>query len=135
VWWQPVKRSKKRKFLLAAAVATPTLAVIGLVIALMLAQAADDRAGCGSVDPTDPANYSSIVIHNDSSKPVVIADCVGGYCKGYRLPVQLAPDASFNDDASGASDQVGREGHDIVACHQRGRQAVGLHRRGHSAKT
>lgn len=36
--------------------------------------------GCGSVDPTDPNNYSVVSIENDTSIKVVVSDCHGAYC-------------------------------------------------------
>lgn len=76
------------------------IALVVFVLALFAAQAFDDVVGCGSVDPTDPANYSRITIMNDSSARVVIDHCVGGYCRDDLLPRPLGPGQSFADDAA-----------------------------------
>ncbi|MDH6133357.1 hypothetical protein P3T37_002752 [Kitasatospora sp. MAA4] len=55
---------------------------------------ADERmlqAGCGSVDATDPMNYSAVAIRNDSTAPVVVDQCVGGYCDPVTTSVTLQP--------------------------------------------
>jgi len=70
---------------------------------LVAAQVADDRAGCGSVDPTDPANYSELSILNDTSATVRLDDCVGGYCRGYLLPALVRPGQRYGDDAACAA--------------------------------
>jgi hypothetical protein len=75
-------------------------AFFGLLAAV---QAADDRAGCGSVDPTDPANYSELSILNDTSATVRLDDCVGGYCRGYLLPALVRPGQRYGDDAACAA--------------------------------
>jgi len=64
------------------------------------AQLAFDRAGCGSVDPTDPANYSEVTILNDTSGVVRLDHCVGGYCRIDRLPARLRQGQRFADDAA-----------------------------------
>lgn len=53
---------------------------ITVVGALLAAQIADGVTGCGSVDPTDPSNYSSVKILNDTRNPVVVDGCRGTYC-------------------------------------------------------
>jgi hypothetical protein len=55
------------------------------------------------VDPTDPANYSSISILNDTSKPVRLDACVGDYCRGYNVPTELQPGQRFQDHAACAA--------------------------------
>jgi hypothetical protein len=59
--------------------------------------------GCGSVDPTDPRNYSAIMIMNDTSETVTVDDCRGAYCDVEALPKTLAPGASFADHAACAA--------------------------------
>ena len=53
-----------------------TLGFVGLVaVGFVL-----DARGCGSVDLTDPANYSVVRVANDTDGTVTIGDCVGAYC-------------------------------------------------------
>lgn len=51
------------------------------------------------MDPTDPANYSSIRIVNDTGEPVVIDDCQGSYCQ-LDQPEVLAPGQQITDHAA-----------------------------------
>jgi hypothetical protein len=69
----------------------------GLILA---AQAIDDRAGCGSVDPTDPANYSTITLVNDTPAAAIIDDCSGAYCRPDELAIRLAPGQRSDADAA-----------------------------------
>jgi hypothetical protein len=74
--------------------------LIGLVVA---AEVASTVKGCGSVDPTDPANYSQITIVNDEPDDVIVSSCRGAYCTR-NGPVRLAPGRRFAGDAAcGAS--------------------------------
>jgi hypothetical protein len=57
------------------------------------------NTGCGSIDPTDPANYSRVSILNDRSTDVVIDDCQGERCL-LTQPVLLNPGRSYRDDAA-----------------------------------
>lgn len=75
--WQRVPLSRAHKVWLGAGIALG-VTVIGLIAA---AEAYDAAVGCGSVDPTDPANYTSASIFNDTSRPVTISDCDGQYCE------------------------------------------------------
>lgn len=80
------------------------LLFIGLPVGLLVAaEVYDDATGCGSVDPTDPANYSDVTLLNDTSQTVVIDDCSGEYCRAYDLPVRLRPGQSLNDQAACAA--------------------------------
>jgi len=65
-----------------------TALVFGLLIA---SEVVDSITGCGSVDPTDPANYTNASIVNDTSRVVTIADCRGDYCQPDTSVVRLAP--------------------------------------------
>jgi len=77
---------------------------VAVVALLVVADVADQVRGCGSVDPTDPANYSAVTILNDTSGAVVIDECPGAYCQAGKLPVRVAPGGRFSDDAAcGAS--------------------------------
>lgn len=57
---------------------------IGLVTTvaglLLAAEIADGILGCGSVDLTDPSNYSAVQVLNDTAHSVVVDDCRGAYC-------------------------------------------------------
>ncbi|CAM5440575.1 hypothetical protein LSHI6S_02842 [Leifsonia shinshuensis] len=37
-------------------------------------------SGCGSVDPTDPNNYSRVSLFNDTTGTVILDSCSGAYC-------------------------------------------------------
>lgn len=75
--------------------------IAGAVVALLFAaQVYDSSVGCESVDPTDPANYSSIAILNNTPSPVLVGDCPGAYCQTNTPPIRLSPGESFSDDAA-----------------------------------
>ena len=75
--------------------------IVGVVVALLfVAQIQETNAGCGSVDPTDPANYSSITILNDTSNPVLVGDCPGAYCQTNVPPVRLSVGGELSDHAA-----------------------------------
>jgi hypothetical protein len=95
-WWQRIRRTRWQRLRLALLIGFAVV-ILGALIA---AEVADSITGCGSVDPTDPANYSVVAILNDTPRPVVIAACPGAYCDAARLPVRLAPGQSFTDDAA-----------------------------------
>jgi hypothetical protein len=88
-WWQPVTRRKRRR---VRAIALGVLIAVGslVVVALIAADAADMAKGCGSIDPTDPANYSVVTIVNDTGQSVRIANCAGTECSPGG-PSNLAP--------------------------------------------
>lgn len=81
----------------------PSAAVVAAFGLLVAADISDQRAGCGSVDPTDPANYSTQTIVNDTAHAVVVDHCSGAYCHPAYLPVRLAPGQRFHDDAACAA--------------------------------
>ena len=104
-WWRRAPRTRWQRVRLGLLIGSPALALVVFFGALMAAQAADDRAGCGSVDPTDPENYSIVHIVNDTARPVVIDHCVSAECQIGRLPHRLAPGRRYTDDAAcGVSD-------------------------------
>jgi hypothetical protein len=78
--------------------------IVGTLIGLVVvADVVSQVKGCGSVDPTDPANYSQITIVNDEASDVVVGDCRGAYCtpgEGARL---LPGHTYAGDAACGAS--------------------------------
>jgi hypothetical protein len=80
------------------------LIVVPIVIfgLLFAAEVVDGAVGCGSVDPTDPANYSEVTILNDTAVTVTVDDCVGGYCQA-DLPARLAPGQRLADHAACAA--------------------------------
>ena len=71
--------------------AVPTLLIVGEVY--------DSVTGCGSVDPTDPANYSRITILNDESTNIVVDNCQGLECT-LGQPVRLNPGQHYRDNAA-----------------------------------
>jgi hypothetical protein len=102
-WWLPVQRTRWQRVRLGLVVGLPSAAVLVLLGTLIGAQVADDRAGCGSVDPTDPANYSTVAIFNDMSAPVVIDGCLGGYCRPEQDSILLKPGQRTTVDAACAA--------------------------------
>jgi hypothetical protein len=59
------------------------LGVVALIAAFLIgSEIAAVVTGCGSVDPTDPANYTTARIVNDTANSVVVDDCAGTYCSG-----------------------------------------------------
>jgi hypothetical protein len=75
------------------------VAVPGSVFALLVAgEIYDEVVGCGSVDPTDPSNFSGVTIRNDTAGIVVVDECKGANCVGY-LPVRLGPGQTYQDRA------------------------------------
>lgn len=83
------------------------IGLLGLFAALMVAQSADDARGCGSIDPTDPANYSVVKIVNDQPMSVQVDQCRGGYCRPDEASRTLSPGGAETVDVacgvSGAS--------------------------------
>jgi hypothetical protein len=67
-------------------------AVVATAVALLLvAEVSYSVSGCGSVDPTDPANYTSASLVNDTDTAVIVSDCRGGYCDPDPGPRRLGP--------------------------------------------
>ena len=94
-----------QRVLLGVAIAIPVTAAIAVLGLLLGASVLLDASGCGSTDPTDPANYSSVAILNDTHGTVILDDCPGAYCHADGLPVRIAPGRRFRDDAAcGAAD-------------------------------
>jgi len=102
-WWLPVQRTRWQRVRLGLVVGLPSAAIFVFFGALISAQVADDRAGCGSVDPTDPGNYSTVAIVNDVSMPVVIDGCRGGYCRPEQDSILLKPGQRTTVDAACAA--------------------------------
>jgi hypothetical protein len=71
-------------------------ALPGLLIFTFVYEA---KTGCGSIDPTDPANYSRITILNDRTTDIIIDDCEGEYCT-LEQPVRLGPGQRYKDNAA-----------------------------------
>ena len=86
--------------LIALASVVGILLVLGVIGLLVIAEAKDEAAGCGSIDPTDPANYSPVTIRNNTPSPVIVSDCAGGYCQSELLPAVVGPGMSFSDNAA-----------------------------------
>src|SRR3954453_488334 len=93
-------RTRRERIGLGLGIGIPAALIVALVGLLMAAQAAMDRAGCGSVDPTDPANYSTVTIQNDTNTAVVLDDCPGAECQVGQLPARLLPGQRYRDDAA-----------------------------------
>jgi hypothetical protein len=85
-------RSRRRRRIFVGS-AVGLLALVGGL--LVAAQAYDTLTGCGSVDPTDPANYTVARIVNDTSAEVVVNDCAGAYCQPEDLLANLSPGRSL----------------------------------------
>jgi hypothetical protein len=76
------------------------VAVPGSVFALLVAgQIYDGVVGCGSVDPTDPSNYTGVTIRNDTADNVLVDKCKGANCGYENLPVLLGPGQTYQDHA------------------------------------
>jgi hypothetical protein len=71
-----------------------------VIVALLIVQTVDDARGCGSVDPTDPANYSVVAIQNDTPNPVLVADCRGASCSVDAPPERLNQGAKLTVEAA-----------------------------------
>ena len=92
-----------QRVLLGVAIGIPVTAVVAVAAVLGLLFGASvllDASGCGSIDPTDAANYSSVAVLNDTNSPVILDDCPGAYCHADELPVRIAPGQRFHDDAA-----------------------------------
>jgi hypothetical protein len=95
-----VPRTRRERIGLGLGIAVPSALFVALLAVLTAAQGAMDSAGCGSIDPTEAANYSSVTIQNDTAGTVVVDDCPGAYCKAYNLPARLRPGQHYRDDAA-----------------------------------
>jgi len=69
-WWSRAGR-RFRPAVPGLALGALILGAVVFVGFLIAAQVAMDRARCGSVDPTDPGNYSEVFLSNDTARPVV----------------------------------------------------------------
>lgn len=75
---------------------TGVVAACGAV-GLFVIDAVDMDNGCGSIDPTDPANYSVVWIDNDTANLVSVGNCQGAYCS---FPAKLRPGQRVSVDAA-----------------------------------
>jgi hypothetical protein len=71
------------------------LAAALVMTALIAADGYMAATGCGSIDPTDPANYTSARLVNDTASPVTVDSCDGAYCVPDELPAALNPGGSL----------------------------------------
>jgi hypothetical protein len=101
-WWSRAPRTPWQRVWFSLLIGLPSLAIASLAVLLLVVQVLDDRAGCGSIDPTDPANYSAISILNDTFEPVIVDECAGDYCRADR-PTSLAPGQELHDQAACAA--------------------------------
>jgi hypothetical protein len=71
--------ASRRRVRRVAAICASVVAVLlgGALVIGVVAQAAN---GCGSSDPTDPINATTVTIVNDTSGPVQVGDCAGTWC-------------------------------------------------------
>lgn len=82
-------------------VLTLTVVAAGaLVVAFLTTDIIGSTRGCGSIDPSDPMNYSAITILNDTHANVIIDDCRGSYCSGDTTTVALSPGKPLNVHAA-----------------------------------
>jgi hypothetical protein len=98
-WWQRTRRSAGERVGLTVGFCAVVVAII-LGILLVAAEAFDTVAGCGSIDPTDAANYSKIDIVNDTPRTVVLDECTGTQCLLDQLPARLAAGESLEYQAA-----------------------------------
>jgi hypothetical protein len=98
VWWQQTPRTRSQR-LSGLLIGIGAIVIAAIPTLLIVTQVYDSAIGCGSVDPTDPANYSSITILNDRTTNVVIDDCQGQRCL-LDQPVRLNPGQRYKDDAA-----------------------------------
>jgi hypothetical protein len=102
-WWQQMPRSRRQRWGLGLLIGVPAVIVSALMAFVVVAEVVSSAKGCGSVDPTDPANYSRITIVNDQSSDVIVNNCQGSYCT-LTQPVRLGPGQRYAGDAAcGAS--------------------------------
>jgi hypothetical protein len=95
----PARRGRTRRALQITAIAIGVTVVGSLIAAEVIGSA----TGCGSVDPTDPSNYSTAEVVNDTANSVIIGDCRGTYC-GPQPSATLAPNEHAEvNGACGAS--------------------------------
>lgn len=89
----PRRQGRTRRIIAITAAALGAVLVASLIAADIIGSA----IGCGSVDPTDPSNYSTATIVNDMANPIRIGGCRGTYC-GPQPSANLAPNqhASIN---------------------------------------
>jgi hypothetical protein len=78
---------------------------------LLAADLVGQVTGCGSVDPTDPNNYSTLSIVNDTRGSVIVDHCSGAYCAPDDLPRRLSRGARY----TGAHAACGVSGGDMTS--------------------
>ena len=98
-WWQLTPRTRRERWSLGLLIGGPAVIVGALIAFVVVAEVVSTAKGCGSVDPTDPANYSRVTIVNDRSSDVVLDNCQGAYCT-LTQPVRLRPGQHYADDAA-----------------------------------
>jgi hypothetical protein len=83
----PARKPGRTRRIITITAAGLAAVVIG---SLIVAEVVAGAIGCGSVDPTDPSNYSTATIVNDTATAIRIGDCQGTYC-GPQPSATLAP--------------------------------------------
>ncbi|MDQ6782832.1 MAG: hypothetical protein M3063_05195 [Actinomycetota bacterium] len=77
----------------------------------MASEAYDAITGCGSVDPTDPANYTSARLVNNVGTEVVVDNCIGAYC----YSSQELPEILSRGDSVEVQGSCGASGADMTS--------------------
>jgi hypothetical protein len=95
-WVPPGSSSAAGRLLIALSLAFSLVMLCGAA-GLFLIDTVDMDHGCGSIDPTDPANYSVVWIDNDTAKVVSVGNGQGAYCS---FPATLGPGQKVTVDAS-----------------------------------
>lgn len=67
---------------------------------LLAAETTDEITVCSSGDFTDPQNYSTVTLLNDTSATILVDDCPGDYCTPDQPVARLTPTAKVNVNAA-----------------------------------
>lgn len=97
--WEFCQRRRGQRLRRSVLIGLPCLILAGSCGTLVAVEVADQAVGCGSVDPTDPSNYSEIWIVNDTPQPVLVGECQGLSCSP-GLPRPLEPGQRARVDAA-----------------------------------
>jgi hypothetical protein len=91
----PPRPSRPRQILVITAAAFGAVVIIVMSLFFTI-EIIDGVTGCGSVDPTDPANYSTATLINDTATTIHIGDCRGTYCDPESLTLAPQQHTSIN---------------------------------------
>jgi hypothetical protein len=85
--------------------------VVGVVVwnVVRLARGQTTVAQLTCIDPTDPCNYSTYLVTNDTNHPVVLRECLNHCGSGDRRldPITVAPSRTTPNDVGGVTALVG----------------------------